>query len=142
MGRRNPKNLSLSSKPVMHAGLFDRIISAIRQEQELQNTRKLFFIFFALLVVSFAAAPFSWTILARQVENSGILFFISTAISDFGNFLVFWQDFLFAILESLPVVGIIVFAINIILALFTLRLFLHKKQFLFKYLTHNFSMVY
>lgn len=142
MGLRNPKKLSLSSKPVMHAGLFDRIISAIRQEQELQNTRKLFFIFFAFLVISLTAAPFSWMVLVKQVESSGVLYFISAAISDFANFINFWQDFASAILESLPIAGIILFAINIILALFTLRLFLYKKHFLFRYLRHNFNLAF
>ncbi len=132
------RKLSLSSKPVMHAGLFDRIISAIRREQELRRTKRIFFLFFSLLIISLSAAPFSWTILVKQVENSGTLFFISTAISDFGSFLAFWQDFVLAIFESLPIVGIILFATNIALAIFTLRLFLYKKQFLFKYLTNNF----
>ncbi len=121
------------------ADLFDRIISAIKQEQELQNTRKLFFIFFALLIISFSAMPFSWTVLAKQVESSGFLYFLSSAISDFANIINFWQDFASAMLESLPITGITLFATNIVLALFTLRLFLHKKQLLFKYLMHNFK---
>ena len=115
-------------------GLFDRIILAIKREQELQHTKKLLFGFLFLLVASLIATPLSWTILASQAENSGILYFISAAISDFGTFFTFWQDFGLAILESLPITGIIAFTISIGMALFTLRLFLHRKRLLLGYL--------
>lgn len=136
---KESKEIFTRSKPTeLSVGLFDRIIAAIKREQEFQHTKRLLFGFLFLLVISVAAAPFSWTILAKQVESSGILYFISMATNDLQTFFVFWQDFSLAILESLPILGIIVFAINIALMLFTLRLFLHKKQFLFRYLMHNF----
>jgi len=116
------------------AGLFDRIILAIKQEQELQQTRRLVFGFAGLLVISFIAIPFSWTMLLNQIESSGISYFVSTAASDFATFLVLWQDFSLAILESLPLTGMIVFAISAGMALFTLRLFLYRKRLLLGYL--------
>ncbi len=121
------------------AGLFDRIILAIKREQELQHTRRLVFSFFGLLIISFVAIPFSWTMLSNQVESSGILYFISTALGDLNTFLALWQDFGLAILESLPIVGIIAFAISIGAALFSLRLFLYRKKLLLGYLINNFS---
>lgn len=122
------------------AGLFDRIILAIKREQELQNKKRLLFSFFSLLIISISAMPFSWTVLVGQARSSGILYFISAAINNLSDFMVFGRDFGLAILESLPILGIILFAINVALALFTLRLFLHKKQFLFKYLGHNLKL--
>jgi len=119
------------------AGLFDRIILAIKREQELQRTKRLLFGFLFLLITSFIATPISWKILVSQVENSGILYFISTAVSDFGTFLAFWKDFSLAIAESLPVAGITVFVLNMILAVFTIRLFLYKKRLLVGYFLHN-----
>jgi hypothetical protein len=121
------------------AGLFDRIILAIKREQELQRTRRLLFGFLFLLVVSFIATPLSWAMLQNQVENSGILYFVSTALSDFDTFLALWQDFGLAILESLPIMGIVVFTTSVGIALFTLRLFLYKKRLLLGYLMHSFS---
>ena len=121
------------------AGLFDRIILAIKREQELQQTKRLLFGFLFLLVVSFIATPFSWTILINQIESSGISYFISTALSDFGTFIALWQDFSLAILESLPIMGIVAFAISLGMTLFTLRLFLHRKRLLLGYLINNFS---
>ena len=116
------------------AGLFDRIILAIKREQELQHTRRLVFGFASLLIVSFVAVPFSWIMLVSQVESSGISYFISAAVSDFGTFLVLWKDFSLAILESLPVTGMIAFAICLGMSVFTLRLFLYRKRLLLNYL--------
>lgn len=118
-------------------GLFDRIIFAIKKEQELRKTRRLVFGFFALLIITLIIISFSWTLLVEQVRSSGVVYFISAAISDFGTFLASWQDFSLAILESLPITGIVAFTISIGLALFTLRLFLYKKRLLLRYLMHS-----
>lgn len=118
-------------------GLFDKIILAIKREQELQKTKRLLFGFLSLLVVSFVTMPFSWVMLVEQVKSSGIFYLISTAISDFGTFLKLWQDFSLAILESLPLTGIIAFSISMGLALFTLRLFFYRKRLLLGYLMRN-----
>jgi glucan phosphoethanolaminetransferase (alkaline phosphatase superfamily) len=120
-------------------GLFDRIILAIRREQELRHTKRLAVLLFFLLVFSISLAPFSTAIFARQLEYSGITYFVSTAVSDLGTFFAFWSDYILAILESFPIAGLIVFSINIALALFTVRLFLHEKRFLLKYLFHKVS---
>ena len=119
------------------AGLFDRILLAIRREQELRNTRRLAFGFLALLVISLTAAPFSWTLFAGQIQDFGMLQFIEVALSDLGAFFASWQDFSLAIAESLPVMGIAIFTVNMILAVFTLRLFLYKKRLLVGYLLHG-----
>ncbi|MFH1423501.1 MAG: hypothetical protein ABIG29_00905 [Candidatus Nealsonbacteria bacterium] len=116
------------------AGLFDRIILAIKREQELRRTRRLVFGFAGLLVVSFAAVPFSWNMLVNQIESSGISYFISAAVGDLGTFFSLWQDFSLAVLESLPLTGMIAFAASLGIAVFTLRLFLYRKRLLLNYL--------
>jgi len=116
------------------AGLFDRIILAIKREQELRHTKRLVFGFAGLLVISFIAIPFSWTMLVNQIEGSGISYFVSTAVSDFGTFFLLWQDFSLAILESLPLTGMIAFAVSLGITVFTLRLFLYRKRLLLNYL--------
>ena len=126
-------------EPAPPAGLFDRIIAAIKREQELRHSKRLLFGFLILLVLSFIATPLSWTMFVNQVKTSGVLYFISMAVSDFGTFLNYWKDFSLAILESLPITGIIAFVVSIGLALFTLRLFLYKKRLLLDYLMHSFN---
>jgi|AntAceMinimDraft_18_1070375.scaffolds.fasta_scaffold200057_1 hypothetical protein len=121
------------------AGLFDRIIIAIKREQELRHTKRLLFEFLSLLVISLIVTPFSGMILVSQIKNSGIFYFISTAISNSGIFFTLWQDFSLAILESLPIGGIIMFLVSLIISVFTLRLFLHRKKLLLGYLMQNFA---
>lgn len=121
------------------AGLLDKIILAIKREQELRHTRRLLFSFLILLIVSFITTPLSWTMLVNQLENSGISYFISTATSDFGTFLALWRDFSLAILESLPLTGMVAFAISLGISIFTLRLFLYRKRLLLAYLIPNFA---
>ncbi len=117
-------------------GLFDRIILTIKREQELRNTKRLVFGFLALLLVSLITVPFSWTLVAGQMQDSGVIQFIQVGLSDIGTFFASWQDFSLAIAESLPITGIAIFTINMILAVFTLRLFLYKKRLLVGYLFH------
>lgn len=136
----NIRKIFNSLKPAEPStGLFDRIIMAIKREQELRQTKKLAVLLFFLMLVSVSFAPFSTAIFAKQIEYSGIGYFVSTAASDFSVFLAFWKDYVLAVLESFPIVGLMAFSINMALALFTIRLFLHKKQFLFKYLLNDFK---
>lgn len=123
--------------PEPAAGLLDRILLAIKREQELRNTKRLAFGFLALLVVSVIAAPFSWAFFSGEVASSGILQFISVAISDFGTFFAVWPDSFMAVAESLPVMSLMLFAVNMALAVFTLRLFLHRKRMLIGYFLHG-----
>ena len=123
--------------PEPPTGLFGRIMLAIGREQELQNTRKLAFVFLALLVISITATPFSWSLFSGQMVESGVMQFMSIAINDLGTFFAFWQDFSLAIAESLPVMGITIFVLNMILVVFTLRLFLYKNRLLIGYLLQS-----
>jgi len=120
------------------AGLFDRIILAIKREKEIRQTRSLLFSFLSLLIVSFGAMPFSFIFFVEEWRASGIGYFISTstsvAMSNMGVFINLWQDFFMSILEALPVFGVIIFVVNIALVLFTVRLFLYKKGLLLKFI--------
>lgn len=131
------KILTHLEPPDPPSGLFDRIILAIQHEQELRSTKRLALGFLALLIISLSSAPFSWRFFSEQMAESGILQFMSIAINDLATFLALWPDSIIAIAESLPIVGIIILAINMILAVFTLRLFLYKKRLLVGYLMHG-----
>ena len=131
------KILTHLEPPDPPSGLFDRIILAIRHEQELRSTKRLASGFLALLIISLSSAPFSWRFFSEQMAESGILQFMSIAINDLATFLALWPDSIIAIAESLPIVGIIILAINMILAVFTLRLFLYKKRLLLSYLLQS-----
>ena len=120
--------------PEPPAGLLDKILLAIKREQELRNSKRLAFGFLALLAISLTAAPFSWSFFTGQMSESGVLQFMSIAINDLGIFLALWPDSFLAVAESLPVMSMTLLTINMILAVFTLRLFLYKKRLLVGYL--------
>lgn len=109
-------------------GLFDRIILAIKREQELRKTKRLLFGFLFLLFVSLVTTPLSFSLLLSQIKSSGIAYFISTALGDLSTFITLWKDFCLAIIEAMPITGLLAFAVSIGTAVFTLRLFLYKKD--------------
>jgi len=137
MRRDYEKLFSNLKPPEPRAGLFERIIAAIKKDQELRKTRRLLFGFFTLFVVSLIATPFSWILLVRQIENSGIHYFVSAALGNLDIFFVLWKDFGLAILESLPLTGLFAFAVSLGISAFTLRLFLYKKRLLLNYLVRG-----
>lgn len=117
--------------------LFEKVLLSIKREQELRKARKMAFSFLCLFSVSFAAMPFSFLALASQIKRSGLFYFVSTAVSDFGMFFSFWQEFSLAILEALPVAEMTVFTATLGISAFTLRFFLRKKELLIGYLKHT-----
>ena len=119
--------------------LFDRIISAIKLEQELRQTKRILIGFLALLMVSVVSVPFSGIMLWQQLMDSGFAYFISTAFSNLSLFATFWQDVGLAMLESVPIMAMIVFIVSLVVATFTLRLFLYKKGLLAMYVANIFS---
>ncbi len=133
------KLFSRLETPEPPTGIFDRILLAIKREQELNNAKRLVFGFLALLVISLTTLPFSWSFLSGQIKESGVFQFINVGLSDVRLLFASWQEFILAIAESLPIVSIAIFVLNMILALFTVRLFLYKKRLLVDYLFMSFN---
>ncbi len=133
------KNFSHFKTVEPPAGLFDRIILAIKREREKRQTGRLLFGFFSLLVISFISLPFSCILLIKQAGSSGVIYFISVALGNLGTFFALWQSFILAILESLPLAGLAAFTASLAISVFTLRLFLYKNRLLWRYLTHSFA---
>jgi hypothetical protein len=118
-------------------GLFDKIINLIQKEKEFKKSKKIFFGFLFLFVLSLGFLPFSSTSLFNQIKDSGFGYFVISAVENFDLFMTFSEEFILAIFSSFPTVGMFVFTINLILLLFTLKLFLYKKQYLIKYLINK-----
>ena len=121
------------------AGLFDKIIGAIKEEGELKQSKKILYLCAALLLISVASLPFSTTFFINQWQASGAYYFMSSTATNMGLFFAAWQDFVLSILESLPVFAMALFAANVALLLFTARLFLYKKGMLITLIKHRFA---
>ena len=123
---KNPST-PLSASP----GLCDNIICKINEEKDLRKTSKLRGLFGMLLVVSCIALPFSIGYFAQQWHASGVWYFISTAITNITIALPDWKEFALSIFESFPFAACVALLVNIAVALFAVRLFLHKKLYSF-----------
>jgi hypothetical protein len=111
--------------------LLSKILVAIKKQEIRQRKQKMIGFLVLSLVIAFTI-PFTSQILISQINNSGITYFLEAIMNDFQSFLNFWQEFTLAILESLPIIAILVFAISLEAFIFTFRLFLREKTFIFK----------
>jgi len=118
-------------------GLFDRIILTIKKEQELRQSRRLLFLCISMLGVSLSFLPFSATYFFTEWRASGSFYFISSALENISIFSAHWQEFMISIFEVLPVAAIIALAVNVVIALFAIKLFFHRDGLLIKYIKHN-----
>ncbi len=119
-------------------GLFDKITFEIRKQKS-RYRRKLVLELLFLLIISFISVPFSWILFINQARDSGIVYFISAAVNDLTVFFALWRDFGLVIVDSLPIGGITAVLLSLAIFLFTLRLFLYKKRFLFGCLAHKYG---
>jgi len=118
--------------------LYSRIISAIRREEELKQARRKAILFLSCFAISAVVLPFSLSILPAELERTGFIYYISTAVSDLNVFAVLWKDFGLAIIESMPLLVLAICAISIGMVLFTLRMFLRDKKVISGYF-NNFN---
>jgi hypothetical protein len=118
-------------------GLFDKILCVIAKEKETRSSSRLMALFITLFCISAAAMPFSFAYFFTQWNNSGVAYFIRTALLNMDMFFRFWQDFLLSIIESFPIAAVVLFAANLALLLFTVRLFLHKKGVFLSYIKNK-----
>ncbi|MFA6304405.1 MAG: hypothetical protein WCV73_02530 [Patescibacteria group bacterium] len=86
-------------------GLADKIISAI-SEQALLKLR--FRLFFGLTAILACGVGFWWSggLLQNSLVQSGFWEFFKLFFSDASSVVYYWQSFLLALLESLPVLGL------------------------------------
>ncbi len=131
------KLFSCLGSPEAPAGLLDKILLAIKREQEIRKSKRMAFGFLALLLAAVSAAPFSWAFFSGEMIASGVTQFISIAANDIGTFVSLWPDSFLAIAESLPIISLVLFVTNLTLAIFALRIFLHRKGMLLDYFLHG-----
>ncbi len=114
------------------AKLAERVILAIEEKRR-------FYAFVKMVVYSFVAVASSvglviaWRIEGASIINAKAISLLSLLFSDFGVIASYWQDYAFSLLESLPVVSIIVIAsfawgvcVSVWKAVRTYKLFTHR----------------
>jgi hypothetical protein len=109
------------------------IMFSIRKEQVKQRSKRLIINSASLFLVACVLAPFSWHILVNEVKSSSFMYFVSVTFNNFGVFLTFWKDFLLAILESMPVVGLVALGFNLVIFLLAFRFLLSRRNIFMKF---------
>ena len=108
--------------------LLSKVLVSIRK-QEIRRKNQKMAGFLSLSLVTAFTIPFTSQMLISQINNSGIAYFLGAIVNDFHSFLNFWQEFILANLESLPITGLLIFAASLEVCIFTFRLFLREKNF-------------
>ncbi|TSC78965.1 MAG: hypothetical protein G01um101433_25 [Parcubacteria group bacterium Gr01-1014_33] len=104
--KTDTKNYSSSGQYEPPAGLFEKIIARIRKEERLLIIKKRILLFSSGVFVSAGACIPALIGFRQEFAESGFFQFLSLMFSDSAAIGAHWQDFLLAILESLPVMSI------------------------------------
>lgn len=103
--------------------LFTKIIARIHSEKRILNLkRRLIFFSLGLIISAIALVP-AFNTARADFNESGFSQFFSLLFSDFGSVLTYWQSFVLTLLESLPVMSMVVF-------LFIIFIFFESLKFL------------
>lgn len=106
------KNLK---SPELPGGLFDKIVDRINAEHRLTIIKQKVAVFSIGLALSIAGFVPAIKMVQKGFVESGFADFWSLIFSDAGVVLSDWQNFMLALVEKLPIMGI-VFLLVIVLA--------------------------
>lgn len=119
----------------MPAGLFEKMMRRLGEEQRLQSVRRRLVIFSIVFIGSVLALIPTFQMAKTGMAESGLIQFFSLLFSDFGTVINYWQSFVLTILESLPVMSLVAF-----LAAFFV--FLESIKFLAREMKNIKSIIY
>lgn len=102
-------------------GIFEKIMSRIREEKRFMAVRRRMIIFSVCASISSVALIPSFKMVYSNFTESGFLRFFSLLFSDFGAMAGYWESFIMALLESLPAASLAVFLAAIFVLLESLK---------------------
>lgn len=106
-------------------GLFNKIMARIQEERRLLTIKRRITIFSLGVVGSAVALIPTFKMVQTGLYESGFLYFFSLIFSDFGTVVSYWQNFIMSLLETLPV-------INLVILLIIIFIFMESLKFLVK----------
>ncbi|MFA5021238.1 MAG: hypothetical protein WC517_04240 [Patescibacteria group bacterium] len=111
--------------------LFNRIMARIEREKIKTARRKAVFFAGTFLISVLASWP-SFNLLRADLAASGFLDYLSLVFSDFGIVAVYWQSFSLALLETLPLISVIISLTLVWIMLESLKLLVRDFKNTFK----------
>lgn len=113
-------------------GLLERVIFAVEKEkQKRQFKAKIALI--SAFAASIIAVPFSFSLLIRQISNSGFFYFIFSAAGNLSAFSAYWKDFLLAMAEVAPISGMAAVGGNVVIIMIIVNIFINKDIKILRY---------
>lgn len=116
--------------------LFKKVMRRIKQEQRLLVVKRLA-AFSIILAGSAAAFVPAFRMVSADFAESGFVEFFSLIFSDSALITAYWQNFVFVLLESLPVMSMIVFLITVLAFLSSLKYIVRDARVVFAPLNNN-----
>lgn len=117
--------------PEPSGDLFEKIIQRIQREKALSRARRNVVLFCISIIVSCAVLAFGGKTAIDGLSSSGFLQFSSLLFSDFKIVAAYWQSFAMVLLESLPVMGLILTSAAILTLLESVKYFLKNLSAVF-----------
>ncbi len=103
-------------------GLFEQVMNHIQKEQGLLRLKRQAAIFALSTTCSAIAFIPAWRIVWAGFAESGFIQFFSLLFSDFEIVVTYWQNFALSLLETLPVMSLIILFVIILVFLESLKL--------------------
>lgn len=111
----------INSTAMNEENLLVKIMARIQQEKKIMELRKRL-IFFSFITIGSAItlAP-AFNALRLELAQSGISQYLSLLFSDYSTVIILWQEFTLSVLETFPVMTVIVFLAAVFAFLVSLR---------------------
>ena len=125
------KLFSYLKAPEPSDGLFSDILSRIKRERQIIILRKRLVLFSIGMIGSAIAFFPAFSAVLADLSQSGFASFVSLIFSDSAEMLVLWQDFMFSVLEAIPVLGIAMLLAALFVFLGSAKLFMKDFKIVF-----------
>jgi len=125
------KLFSYLKAPEPSDGLFSDILSRIKRERQIIILRKRLVLFSIGMIGSVIAFFPAFSAVWADLSQSGFASFMSLIFSDSAEVLVLWQDFMFFVLEAIPVLGITMLLAALFVFLGSAKLFMKDFKIVF-----------
>jgi hypothetical protein len=124
-----PNFLYLNPPP----GLLGRVMSRIEREREVRTIRKRLAIFAAFFAGNLSVSLPVWNFFRADIVRSGLWRYFIILFYDFREVTKFFGDYVFSLLESLPVLSLICFLAVVLAMVYLLKALIKYSRLLYKF---------
>ena len=117
--------------------LFERIIKNIEMEKNFIILRNKIILISIGAIFSIVLFVFSIILIKNEAVKSGFVSFFSLIFSDFSVITKNWNSFVISLLETIPIMNIVLMIFSGMITIFSLKIFSRGLQIFNNYKQHN-----